>query len=89
MFDNRDSIDFANADIGKLFASLFFPTLLGMVFNMAFIFTDGIFVGHGIGDYGLASINLIGPLMMLINGMGMMLGVGASVGGLYTSRMAT
>lgn len=81
MFDNRDSIDFANANIGRLFASLFFPTLLGMVFNMAFIFTDGIFVGHGIGDYGLASINLIGPIMMLINGVGMMLGVGASVVG--------
>ena len=81
MFDNRDSIDFADADIGRLFASLFFPTLLGMLFNMAFIFTDGIFVGHGIGDYGLASINLIGPIMMLINGVGMMLGMGASVVG--------
>lgn len=87
MFDNRDSIDFANADIGRLFASLFFPTLLGMLFNMAFIFTDGIFVGHGIGDYGLAAINLIGPIMMLINGVGMMLGVGASVvGAIHLSR---
>ena len=79
MFDNRDSIDFAHADIGRLFASLFFPTLLGMLFNMAFIFTDGIFVGHGIGGHGLAAINLIGPIMMLINGLGMMLGMGASV----------
>lgn len=79
MFDNRDNIDFAHADIGKLFASMFFPTLLGMLFSMAFIFTDGIFVGHGIGGHGLAAINLIGPIMMLINGMGMMLGVGASV----------
>lgn len=79
MFDNRDSIDFAHTDIRKLFNSLFFPTLLGMIFNMAFIFTDGIFIGHGIGGHGLAAINLIGPIMMLINGLGMMLGVGASV----------
>lgn len=79
MFDNRDSIDFAHANIGQLFASMFFPTLLGMLFSMAFIFTDGIFVGHGIGGHGLAAINLIGPIMMLINGLGMMLGVGASV----------
>lgn len=79
MFDNRDSIDFAHTDIRKLFNSLFFPTLLGMLFNMAFIFTDGIFIGHGIGGHGLAAINLIGPIMMLINGLGMMLGVGASV----------
>ena len=79
MYDNRDSIDFAHSDIRRLFASMFFPTLLGMLFNMAFIFTDGIFVGHGIGGHGLAAINLISPLMMLINGLGMMLGVGASV----------
>ena len=59
--------------------SLFVPTLLGMTFSIAFIFTDGIFVGHGIGSHGLAAINLVGPMMMLINGLGMMLGMGASV----------
>ena len=75
----RDSIDFGKADIGKLFSSLFFPTLLGMLFSMAFIFTDGIFVGHGIGPDGLAAINLIGPIMMLINGLGIMFGTGVSV----------
>ena len=79
MYDNRDRIDFAHDGIGRLFASLFFPTMLGMMFNMAFIFTDGIFVGHGIGGHGLAAINLIGPVMMLINGLGMMLGVGVGV----------
>lgn len=79
MFDNRDNIDFAHTDIRYLFGSIFFPTLLGMVFNMAFIFTDGIFVGHGLGGQGLAAINLICPIMMLINGLGMMLGTGVSV----------
>ena len=79
MYDNRDYIDFGSSNIGKLFASIFFPTLLGMLFNMAFLLTDGIFVGHGIGEHGLATINLIGPIMMLINGLGMMLGMGASV----------
>lgn len=79
MKDNRDSIDFRNEEIGKLFTQFFFPTLLGMVFNMAFIITDGIFVGHGIGPQGLAAINLVGPIMMLINGLGMMFGVGVSV----------
>ena len=78
-FDNRDSIDFGSNDIATLFRRFFFPTLLGMLFSMAFVFTDGIFVGHGIGPRGLAAINLIGPIMMLINGMGMMFGMGVSV----------
>ena len=79
MKDNRDSIDFGKEPIGRLFRKLFFPTLLGMLFSMAFILTDGIFVGHGIGPQGLAAVNLIGPIMMLINGLGMMLGIGVSV----------
>ena len=72
-------MDFGTTNIRKLFSSYFFPTLLGMVFNMAFLITDGIFVGHGIGPHGLAAVNLVAPIMMLINGLGMMLGMGASV----------
>lgn len=79
MKDNRDSIDFGKADIRKLFRTFFFPTMMGMLFNMAFIVTDGIFVGHGIGPHGLAAVNLIAPIMMLINGLAMMFGIGASV----------
>lgn len=78
---NKTQIDFGNPNIKKVFFSIFFPTLLGMVFNMSFILVDGILVGHGIGSHGLASINLIAPIMMLINGLGMMLGIGASVTG--------
>ncbi len=77
--DNRDNIDFGNGDVKRLFGTIFVPTLLGMLFNMAFILTDGIFVGHGIGANGLASINLIAPIMMLVNGAGAMMGIGASV----------
>lgn len=79
MKDNRDSIDLGSSDVKKSFRAIFIPTLLGMIFNMSFILVDGILVGHGIGSHGLASINLVAPLMMLINGLGMMFGIGASV----------
>ncbi len=78
-FDNRDSIDFGKTDIPKLFRSIFIPTLFGMVFNAVFVFTDGIFIGHGVGPEGLACVNLIAPIMMVITGLGMMFGVGCSV----------
>lgn len=78
-YDNRDSIDFGNNDIPKVFKSIFIPTLLGMIFNVAFTITDGIFVGHGVGANGLACINLIAPIMMVITGLGMMFGIGSSV----------
>ena len=79
MIDHRDSIDFANTNIKKLFGQFFFPTRLGMLFSMAFILTDGIFVGNGIGPHGLAAINLVAPIFMLASGLGMMFGMGASV----------
>jgi len=78
-FDNRDSIDFGKEDIRTLFNRIFIPTLLGMVFNVAFVLTDGIFVGHGIGPDGLAAVNLVCPIMLLITGLGMMFGTGSSV----------
>lgn len=46
----KDSIDFARMDIPQLFRRLLIPTVLGMVFSAAFVITDGIFVGHGIGS---------------------------------------
>jgi len=78
-FDNRDSIDFGKEDIHELFNRIFIPTLLGMMFNLAFIITDGIFVGHGVGPDGLAAVNLVSPVMMAITGLGMMFGTGSSV----------
>ena len=78
-FDNRDSIDFGKDKIGRLFWNVFIPTLLGMLADVAFMLTDGIFVGHGVGPEGLACVNLIAPTMMLITGIGMMFGMGASV----------
>lgn len=79
MFDNRDNIDFKTTNIPKLFGSIFIPTLLGMIFNIAFILTDGIFIGQGVGSDGLACVNLVAPLMLLFSGIGMMFAIGASV----------
>ena len=76
---DRDSIDFGKTDIPKLFRSIFIPTLFGMVFNAVFVFTDGVFIGHDVGPEGLACVNLIAPIMMVITGLGMMFGVGCSV----------
>ena len=76
---NRDNIDFRNGEIGRLFRSLFFPTLVAMVFNSALNICDGMFVGHGVGPDALAAINIVAPYFMLCIGIGLMFGFGASV----------
>ena len=66
-------------DIPKLFRKLLIPTVLGMVFSAAFVITDGIFVGRGIGSDALAAVNITSPLFFISTGVGLMFGVGASV----------
>lgn len=75
----RDSLDFGNENIPKLFRALFFPTLVGMVFNALLTIIDGVFVGQGVGANGIAAVNIVAPLFMVVTGIGLMLGIGASV----------
>lgn len=75
----KDSIDFARMNIPQLFRKLLIPTVLGMVFSVAFVITDGVFVGHGIGSDALAAVNITAPLFLISTGIGLMFGVGASV----------
>lgn len=76
---DRDKLDFADGKIGPLFRSLFFPTLIGMIFNSALTIIDGIFVGQGVGADGIAAVNIVAPVFMIVTGIGLMLGIGASV----------
>lgn len=76
---DRDSLDFGNGDIPKLFRALFFPTLVGMVFNAVLTVIDGIFVGQGVGANGIAAVNIVAPLFMVVTGIGLMFGIGSSV----------
>ncbi|MCX4263212.1 MAG: MATE family efflux transporter [Muribaculaceae bacterium] len=76
---NRDNLDFGSGKIGSLFKAMFFPTLVGMLFNSALNVCDGMFVGHGVGSDGLAAINIVAPLFLLCAGIGLMFGIGASV----------
>ena len=62
---DRDKIDFGNGRIGTVFRSLFFPTLIGMIFNSALTVIDGIFVGHDVGSTGIAAVNIVAPLFLV------------------------
>ena len=79
MFKERDSIDFGKTNVRRLYRRLLFPTLIGLIFTIAFTLTDGIFVGLGIGSDALAAINITAPLFLLGSGTGLLFGTGASV----------
>ena len=61
---NRDNLDFGNGNIASLFRTMFFPTLIAMMFNSLLNICDGMFVGHGVGSEGLAAINIVAPMFL-------------------------
>ncbi len=75
----RDKLDFATMKVGSLFRAMFIPTLIGMLSNTLLTLIDGIFVGRGVGEYGIAAVNIVAPLYMVATGIGLMFGIGASV----------
>lgn len=72
-------MDFGTGKVSSLFNKLFFPTLVGMLSVSAVTTIDGIFVGHGVGSDGIAAVNICIPLLMILTGVGLMVGVGSSV----------
>lgn len=80
MTDNgRVGIDFGKDGIWALFRAMFFPTLVGMIFNSALTIIDGVFVGQGVGADGIAAVNIVAPLFLVTTGIGLLFGIGSSV----------
>lgn len=73
------TLDFDRMSPRQLFARMFFPTLLGMFSGSVMNITDGIFVGQRVGSDALAAINIAAPIFMLVTGIALMFGIGASV----------
>lgn len=54
------------------------PAIAGMVVNALYNVVDSIFVGHGVGEVGLAAVTIAFPIMIILMAFGMLVGVGAS-----------
>ena len=63
----------------KLFVKLAIPSLISMLFSSIYMICDGIFVGKIIGSKGLAAINLVFPIIMIVFAVSDMIAAGASV----------
>ena len=64
--------------ISKLIWKFTIPAITGMLVNALYNIVDSIFVGHGVGAVGLAAVTLSFPVMIILMGFGMLVGVGAT-----------
>ncbi len=71
--------------VDKLLWRYSVPAMIGMVVNALYNIVDSIFVGNGVGEFALAAVAIAFPVMIILMGFGMLIGVGA--GSLVSIRM--
>lgn len=70
---------FAKLPPTKLFFRCAIPAVITSVFGALYSVVDGIFVGRYLGEDALAAINLIMPIIMIVEAISNMIATGASV----------
>ncbi len=64
--------------IPKLLLRLSVPAIVGMLVNGLYNVVDRIFIGNGVGTLGLAGATIGFPIMIVLMGFGMLIGLGAT-----------
>lgn len=65
-------------NVFKLFCRFCIPSVLGMLGISLYILADTFFVANGVGEKGLAALNIVLPIYSLISAIGLMIGIGAA-----------
>ncbi|MFD1457561.1 MATE family efflux transporter [Scopulibacillus daqui] len=61
-----------------LFIKYLIPSLFGMILMAINILVDGLFVSHGVGDKGLAGVNIAVPIYSVILSVSLWIGMGGA-----------
>ena len=71
--------ELANANISRLLLKYFIPAFIGVFLNALYNIVDRIFIGQGVGAEALSGISVIFPVMLIMMGFGMLVGIGTGV----------
>src|SRR5690554_3004052 len=71
--------ELGNAKIGRLMLKYFIPAFVGVFVNALYNIVDRIFIGQGVGAEALSGLSVIFPIMLILMGFGMLIGIGSGV----------
>lgn len=72
-------MDFLHQSIQKQFIKYVSLNVISMIGLSCYILADTIFIARGIGNHGLAALNLVLPVYSAVNGIGLMFGMGGAI----------
>lgn len=70
--------DLENDKVSTLLWQFAIPAITAMVVNSLYNIIDRIFVGRGVNELAIAGVTVSFPLMMIMMGFGMLIGIGAA-----------
>lgn len=64
--------------VSKLLMKFSIPAIVGMLVNALYNMVDKIYIGHGVGFLGIGAITISFPIMIVMMGFSMLIGIGAN-----------
>lgn len=76
---NEKTKELAELKVSRLMLKFFIPSFIGVFVNALYNIVDRVFIGQGVGSMALSGISVIFPVMLIVMGFGMLIGIGAGV----------
>ncbi len=64
--------------VSKLIIKFSIPAIIGMLVNALYNLVDRIYIGHGVGSLGIGATTIAFPVMLIMMGFSMLIGIGAN-----------
>ena len=71
--------ELAEANIRQLMLKYFLPAFIGVFANALYNIVDRIFIGQGVSAEALSGLSVVFPIMLIMHGFGMLIGIGTGV----------
>ena len=70
--------DIEKRSIGRQFVRYVVPSVTAMLISSFYIIIDGVFIGQGIGELALASVNIVFPFFFLTMALTLLIAIGGA-----------
>lgn len=68
-----------DTNVSRLMWKYFLPAFVGVIMNSLYNIVDRVFIGQGVGADALSGISVIYPIMLIMMGFSMLIGIGTGV----------
>jgi putative MATE family efflux protein len=72
------TVRLGEAPVGKLLLEFSIPAIVAMIANALYNVVDSMFVGRGVGPLALTAVTIAFPIMIILMGCGMLIGIGST-----------